>query len=453
MASAAASVLRGSALAAPSLAPRRAFSAALRRQQQLFSTRQQPSAASPSENRTSLIVRLPHNPGSLEEALRVFRRAQINLSRIESRPRDDDAFDIFLDVEGAHVPFQELRRLGFEVHTLGPKTVPWFPRSVYDLDSFSHKTLDAGNDLQSDHPGFSDTQYRSRRAEIVRSALDYRHGDPLPRVDYLASEVETWGQVYDELKKRYPRLACAEFNAILHELELCGMYSRARIPQMGELSAWLDEKTGFTLRPVGGLLSARDFLNGLAYRVFHSTQYMRHPSKPLYTPEPDAVHELMGHAPMLANEQFAAFSQELGLASLGASDGDIRRLATCYWFSVEFGLVEQGGQTRAFGAGLLSSFGELEFACSERAHVAPWNPELAAETPYPVTTFQPLYFCVPSLQAAAQSMRTFCEEGLKRPFRCRYDAKTRRVVTVDRQVRRAGSFVAQQLAPAAAGGV
>jgi phenylalanine-4-hydroxylase len=195
------------------------------------------------------------------------------------------------------------------------------------------------------------------------------------------------------------------------------------------------------MRPVAGLLSSRDFLNGLAFRVFFSTQYIRHHSEPLYTPEPDICHELLGHAPMFVDRDFADFSQEIGLASLGASDEDVQKLAHCYWHSVEFGLCREDGENKAYGAGLLSSFGELEYACSpehpgadQPPEIKDWDPAVAATQEFPITTYQPVYFLANSLGDAKQRMREYCE-GLQRPFFALHNAQTD-TVHIDRPVRR-----------------
>lgn len=220
----------------------------------------------------------------------------------------------------------------------------------------------------------------------------------------------------------------------------CG-YGSDTIPQQRDISSFLKNRTGFRLRPVAGLLSSRDFLNGLAFRVFFSTQYIRHHSKPLYTPEPDICHELLGHAPMFADTDFADFSQHIGLASLGASNEDVEKLARCYWHSVEFGLCREADGVKAYGAGLLSSFGEIEHACAPRERddgngpeIREWDPAAAASQDFPITTYQPVYFLAESLQDAKDRQRAFCED-LKRPFFPQHNAQND-TVHIDRQVKR-----------------
>jgi phenylalanine-4-hydroxylase len=142
-------------------------------------------------------------------------------------------------------------------------------------------------------------------------------------MEYNEQEQKTWTNVFDKLEDLTGKYACKEYHKVMPLLsQHCG-FRRDNIPQLQDISEFLRECTGFTMRPVAGLLSARDFLNALAFRVFFSTQYIRHHSKPLYTPEPDICHELLGHVPLFADQNFADFSHEIGMASLGASDEDI----------------------------------------------------------------------------------------------------------------------------------
>ncbi|KAJ0399839.1 hypothetical protein ATCC90586_005381 [Pythium insidiosum] len=409
--------------------------------------------------KTSLLLEVEDGPGSLQEILKFFWKHDVNMTRIESRPAKgyNQNYNFYVDIDGKRgdpvvdALLDDLRRNCLDVMILHDKKVPWFPRKIKELDRSVSQVLDAGSDLESDHPGFHDQEYRTRRNKFAKMAEDYRQGDPIPRIEYTEDEIRTWGMVYKRMKSFWKQYACDEFNYILPLLESnCG-YAEDNIPQQQDISNFLKECTGFTLRPVGGLLSSRDFLNGLAFRVFFSTQYIRHHSMPLYTPEPDICHELMGHAPMFADPDFADFSHEIGLASLGASDEEIQRLATCYWFSVEFGLIKKKGEYKAYGAGLLSSFGEMEYACSK---VRPagnvdhfpeyreWDPFQACKQEYPITTYQPIYYVANSLADARERMRDFCED-LKKPFHARYNPYGQTIV-LDRAVQREEKWVKLQ---------
>ncbi|KAF5404657.1 Biopterin-dependent aromatic amino acid hydroxylase [Paragonimus heterotremus] len=418
---------------------------------------------------SSIIFSVEESVGSLSNTLNIFKQSGVNLLHIESRPskRGSGFYDFFVvcqnDSGDLTKVIDELKQMGSEPIWLTNKNsgcifgskfnvvlvmfmllvaheAPWFPKTIKELDHFANRVLTYGAELHSDHPGFTDVEYRSRRKMFADIAYNYKYGQPIPRVDYTQEETETWGVVYDHLMELFPTHACLEFNHVFPLLvQNCG-YQRNKIPQLQDVSEYLKSCTGFTLRPVAGLLSSRDFLAGLAFRVFHSTQYLRHPSQPLYTPEPDVCHELIGHVPLLADAEFAQFAQEIGLASLGVCDSDIEKLATaserpffhiiCFWFTVEFGLCRQENGIRAYGAGLLSSYGELQYCLSDQATKVPFEPSKAAVQPYPITQYQPVYFISESFQSAKNKLRAF-SQTLRRPFSVRYDPYTQSVDVID----------------------
>ncbi|KAF2902609.1 hypothetical protein ILUMI_03587 [Ignelater luminosus] len=303
--------------------------------------------------------------------------------------------------------------------------MPWFPRKISELDR-AQNVLMYGAELDADHPGFKDPVYRKRREQFSQIAKNYKHGQPIPKVQYTPEEIKTWGTVFRELHKLYVKHACKEYLENWPQLvKYCG-YREDNVPQLQDVNVFLKRKTGFQLRPVAGYLSPRDFLSGLAFRVFHCTQYIRHASDPFYTPEPDCCHELLGHMPLLANPSFAQFSQELGLASLGASDDDVDKLATLYFFTVEFGLCKQDGEMKVYGAGLLSSVAELRHAIESKDKVKRFDPDLTWKQECIITAFQIAYWYTDSFEEAKEKMRKFAEQ-IQRPFGIRYNPYTQSV--------------------------
>ncbi|XP_013162313.1 PREDICTED: protein henna isoform X1 [Papilio xuthus] len=384
--------------------------------------------------------------GSLARFLNIFSTHGVNLSHIESRSSARrPGYEFMVECEHGAGDFgaalEDLKKNVGYLNIISRNykdnrylylqgAVPWFPRRIRDLDRFANQILSYGAELDSDHPGFTDPVYRARRKYFADIAYEYKHGQPLPHVNYTKEEIGTWGVVFRKLVELYPTHACKEHNHVFPLLiENCG-YREDNIPQLEDVSNFLKDCTGFTLRPVAGLLSSRDFLAGLAFRVFHSTQYIRHHSKPLYTPEPDVCHELLGHAPLFADPAFAQFSQEIGLASLGAPDDYIEKLATCFWFTVEFGLCRQEGNIKAFGAGLLSSFGELQYCLSDEPELREFEPELTGEQKYPITEYQPIYYVAESFESAKDKMIKFAQT-IPRDFGVRYNPYTQSIDILD----------------------
>jgi phenylalanine-4-hydroxylase len=256
--------------------------------------------------------------------------------------------------------------------------------------------------LDPDHPGFRDAEYRARRNRIARIAMEYEPGTPVPEAPYTPEEHELWRAVRDALGPAHRRHACAEYLECVERLDL----PRDRIPQLNEVSAKVRSISGFGLEPVAGLVEPRVFLESLARGVFLCTQYIRHHSAPLYTPEPDVVHELLGHAVTLASRRLAELNRLVGEAvRRTSSPEDLERLSRVYWFTVEFGVVREAGEVKAYGTGLLSSAGELE--AMRRAELRPLDLEAASRQQYDPTKYQPVLFCADSFEGMHERLRDF----------------------------------------------
>ncbi|OYO18677.1 phenylalanine 4-monooxygenase [Enemella dayhoffiae] len=261
---------------------------------------------------------------------------------------------------------------------------------------YSPVTADADGGVQvhlgENHPGFRDEAYRARRNEIAAAAVAWEPGQPVPRIDYAEAEDEVWRIVSHELAPKHEQYAHSEYLAAKQALGL----PAERVPQLDEVSSLINPLTGWSYIAAPGLVELRRFYAALGWRVFHSTQYVRHPSQPLYTPEPDIIHEVMGHANQLASPRFARLTEAAGVASTRLeTDAGMQFLADVFWFSLEFGVIHEQGELKAYGAGILSSFGEMDAFRS--MEIRPLDLVQMGTLNYDITAYQPVLFAADSL--------------------------------------------------------
>lgn len=258
-------------------------------------------------------------------------------------------------------------------------------------------------ELAGDHPGVTDPVYRARRDDLAGLAAHWSPGQTLPEPAYSDAEHQVWATVSAALAELHERQACSAFLEGKAALSL----PEDRVPQLSDVGDHLEPLAGFRYWPVAGLAPLREFYASFAEGVFWSTQYLRHPSVPLYTPEPDVIHEVIGHANQLAAPGYADLYRMVGAAvERTRSEGALRFLSHVFWFSMEFGVVYEKGRLKAFGAGILSSVGETaDFA--DRAEVRPADLWEMGSTEYDITRFQPVLYSWPSPAALEDGLSGF----------------------------------------------
>ncbi len=272
-----------------------------------------------------------------------------------------------------------------------------------DLPPFTDMPFEDIEELHLDHPGANDAEYRTRRDYIASLSKKFRETGVITDVDYNEDEQGIWRHVATRLEALHEKYASQFYLQAKRDLGI----STERIPQLSEMSRRLRELTNFRLAPIEGLVDTRAFLSWLSWRTMLSTQYIRHHSRPEYTPEPDIVHEAIGHIPMFTNQNFADYSQFIGHGARIATDAQIEELGRLYWFTVEFGLVEDKGGIKAYGAGLLSSFGELEHAFTDEVERRPFDLEEVINTSYDYSDMQPLLYVIPSYAELKEVTRRY----------------------------------------------
>lgn len=278
-----------------------------------------------------------------------------------------------------------------------------------DLPEFRDMKFEEINQLDLDHPGASDAEYRTRRDYIASLSKNFRETGVITDVEYTEEEQNIWRIVATRLEELQSKHACAFYLEAKKKLGI----SNERIPQLSEMNRRLKRLTNFRLAPIEGLVETRGFLSWLSYRTMLCTQYIRHASRPEYTPEPDIVHEAIGHIPNFTNPDFADFSQFIGHGARVATDEQLEELGRLYWFTVEFGLIQEGDEIKAFGAGLLSSFGELEHAFTDKVERRPFDLKQVVNTSYDYSEMQPVLYVIPSYAELKDVTRRYIESFKK----------------------------------------
>ena len=283
--------------------------------------------------------------------------------------------------------------------------IDFAPDDSNEMPEFRDLEFENINQLHLDHPGAKDDEYLERRNYIASLSKKFRETGAITDVDYDEREQNVWRIVANRLGEIQQRRASKLYLEAKKKLGI----SNERIPQLSELNKKLNAFSNFRLAPIEGLVETRGFLSYLSYRTMLCTQYIRHHSRPEYTPEPDIVHEAIGHIPMFANRDFADFSQFIGHGAKICTDQQLEELGRLYWFTVEFGLIEEDGEIRAFGAGLLSSFGELERAFGDEVERRPFDLEQVINTSYDYSDMQPILYVIPSYSYLKDVTRKYIE--------------------------------------------
>ena len=213
---------------------------------------------------------------------------------------------------------------------------------------------------------------------------------------YTSEQHATWAELVGRCMPQLRQCACREY---LDGFEQIGLREDS-IPDLAAVSARLEPRTGWNSTPVSGFLPPDAFFEMLAARRFPTTTWLRDEKSLEYTPEPDIFHDVFGHVPMHAHPVFADFLQEYGrvCSRMAGRKEDLERMGRVFWFTVEFGVIRQGGDIKVYGSGLISSHGECSYVMNGGPQIRDFDLDNVLEHKFSVSEMQPVLYAVESFQ-------------------------------------------------------
>ncbi|WP_224997593.1 phenylalanine 4-monooxygenase [Cesiribacter sp. SM1] len=230
--------------------------------------------------------------------------------------------------------------------------------------------------------------------------------------NYTSEDFAVWKILFERQVQNLPGRATAAFMEGLKRIQ----FTADSIPNFEETDPLLSSCTGWELTVVPGIVADDLFFKLLSEKKFPATTWLRKMAQLDYLEEPDMFHDVFAHVPLLTNKPFVDFLQALSKIALRHIDDAwaIELLSRIYWFTIEFGLIQEEGGLRIYGAGILSSAGETLYSLSNKPEHRPYDVATILDTPYRKDTFQEIYYIVDSYEALYASIPEIEEELAKR---------------------------------------
>lgn len=220
--------------------------------------------------------------------------------------------------------------------------------------------------------------------------------------NYTKQDFEVWKTLFNRQLELLKRNVSVEYLKALAMIN----FTQDKIPDFEEVNAVLQSTTSWSLEVVPNISEQKEFFEFLSQKKFTTTCWLRTMEQLDYLEEPDMFHDVFGHVPLLCNQSYVDFFKGISDIALRNIDNPnaIKLLGRLYWFTIEFGLIEEDGQLKIYGAGIISSKGETEHCLSKKAKQLPFDIQTIFETDYRTDVFQETYFVIDSFEQLYNSL-------------------------------------------------